>query len=70
MRCRFHQVIAANATKVRIVQNQVAEFSALLHEGSFRKPLDLVVEPMKADELGESDSRVVKAQCLVKIARQ
>jgi hypothetical protein len=43
------------------MQNQIAEFCALLDEVHLRKAFDLVVKPVKADELGESDSRVVEA---------
>ena len=66
----FDEMVAANAAEFRVMQNQIAEFGALLDEVHLRKAFDLVVEPMKADELGESNSRVVKAQSLVKIARQ
>src|SRR5208282_4640009 len=47
----FYQVIAANAAEFRVVQNQIAEFRTLLDEVHLRKTLDLVVEPVKADEL-------------------
>src|SRR5579859_1854158 len=63
-------MLPANAAELRIVQNQVAEFSALLNEVHFRKAFDLVVKRMKPDKLGKNHSRVVEAQSLVKVAGQ
>ncbi len=63
-------MIAADAAEIRVVENQIAKLRALLDEVHLRQSLDLVVEPMKTDELAQHDSRVVEAERLVKITGQ
>ena len=65
-----HEVLAAHAAKIRVVQDEVAELRALLDEVHLRETLHLVVEAVKADELAKNDSRVVEAERLVEIAGQ
>src|SRR5690242_231625 len=52
------------------MEYQVAEFSALLNQVHLRKAPDLVVEPVKADKLGQNHARVIETESLVKVARQ
>src|SRR5882724_9846926 len=66
----IYKMLAAYPTKFRVVQDEVAEFRALLDEVHLRKALHLVVEAVKADKLAKNDSRVVEAERLVEVARQ
>ena len=66
----FDQVFAADAAEIRVMQNQVRKFGALLNQMDVGQAFHLVVKPVKADKFAENDSRVVEAECLVKIAGQ
>ena len=52
------------------MQNEIAQLGALLDEVYLSQALDLVVKPVKTDELAQNDPRVVKAECLVEVAGQ
>src|SRR6266704_2706312 len=66
----LNEMVAADAAEIRVMENQIAKLRALLDEVHLRQSLDLVVEPVKTDELAQHDSRVVEAQRLVKITGQ
>src|SRR5713226_3884967 len=66
----FDKMLATHFAEVRIMQNEIAEFRALLDEVHLRKAFHLVIEAVKADQFAENDSRVVEAERLVKIAGQ
>jgi integrase/recombinase XerD len=66
----FEQMLAANATELGIVQNQIGKLGALLHEIDFREPLDAMSEVGNADQFGKNDAGIVETQSLVKIAGQ
>src|SRR5207245_5464925 len=57
---RFDEMFPAHFSKIRIVQNQIAEFRALLDEVHLGKAFHLVVKSMKADQFAKDDSRVVE----------
>src|ERR1700676_62746 len=63
-------MFAPDAAKLRIVQNQVREFRALLHQVDLGQAPDLVMEALYADQFGEYDSGIVETKRLVKIASQ
>jgi 3-deoxy-D-arabino-heptulosonate 7-phosphate (DAHP) synthase class II len=50
----FDKVLAPNAAKAGIMQNQIREFSALLYEVEIGKTFDLFVEGMKTDEFAQN----------------
>ena len=64
----LHEVLATHATKIRIMENQIAELGTLLNEIDVRKALDLVVKAVKTDELAQHDSRIVETEGLIEIA--
>src|SRR5262249_9180614 len=64
------KMLAADTAKVRIMQNQIAELRALLHQIHVGKALDLVVKIVESDELTQHDTGVVEAERLVKITGQ
>ena len=66
----LNEMIAADAAEIRVVENQIAKLRALLDEVHLRQAFDVVVEPVKTDELAQHDSRVVEAERLVKITGQ
>jgi len=63
-------VLATHLAEIRIVQNQIAEFRALLHEVHLRKTLHFIVKAVKADQFAENGSRVVETKRLVKVTGQ
>ena len=63
----FHQVLAPHPAVLRIVEQQVGQFPALLHQMDVRQPLDSFVEPRYANQFAERDPRVVETQGLVEI---
>jgi hypothetical protein len=54
--------------EIGVVEDQVAEFRALLDKVDGGKALDLIVETVETDEFAEDDARVVEAESLVEIA--
>ena len=66
---RLFEVLAPHAAKLRIVPNEVRQLAALLHEVAARKPVDLLLEPRRADQLAQHGARVVEAEGLVEIRR-
>ena len=64
----LHEVLAAHAAKIRIMENQIAELRTLLNEVDVRKALDLVVKAVKTNELSQHDSRIVETERLIEIA--
>src|SRR6266480_747884 len=66
----FREVLAAHAAEIRVVENEIAELRALLHEVHLREAVDLVAESVETDELAKNHARVVEAERLVKIAGQ
>src|SRR6266436_7011861 len=52
----LHEMLAAHAAKIRIMENQIAELRTLLNEVDVRKALDLVVKAVKTNELAQHDS--------------
>ena len=66
----LNEMVAADAAEIRVVENEVAKLRALLDEVHLRQAFDLVVEPVKTDELAQHDSRIVEAERLVKITGQ
>src|SRR5579859_2503098 len=63
-------MFAADAAELRIVQNQVGQFRALLHQVDLGQAPDLVMEALHADQFGEHDSGIVETKRLVEIAGQ
>ena len=61
----LHEVLAAHAAKIRIMENQIAELRTLLNEVDVRKALDLVVKAVKTNELAQHDSRIVETERLI-----
>ena len=64
----LHEVLAAHAAKIRIMENQIAQLRTLLNEVDVRKAPDLVVKAVKTNELTQHDSRIVKTEPLIEIA--
>src|SRR6266852_377462 len=56
----LHEVLAAHAAKIRIMENQIAERRTLLNEVDVRQALDLVVKAVKTNELTQYGSRIAK----------
>jgi hypothetical protein len=54
------QVLLADVTEVGVVQDQIAEFRALLDEVDGAKALDFVMETAKTDQFAQHHARVVK----------
>src|SRR6266550_3199683 len=63
-------MISCGAAEIPVVENEIAELRALLHEVHLREAVDLVAESVETDELAKNHPRVVEAECLVKIAGQ
>ncbi len=66
----FDQMFAPNAAKFRIMQNQVRELRALLHQIDLRQTANLVVKALYADQFGKHHAGIVETKRLVKIAGQ
>ena len=64
-----NRLLAPNASKVRIVADQVGQLPALLDQVAARETGDLLFKVPHAEHLAQDVARVVKAQCLVEIAR-
>jgi hypothetical protein len=64
----LHEVLAAHAPKIRIMESQIAELRALLNQVDVRKALDLVVKAVKTNQVTQHDSRIVETECLIEIA--
>src|SRR5882672_2887647 len=64
----LHEVLATNAAKIRIMENQITELGTLLNEIDVRKALDLVVKAVKTNELAQHNSRIVETERLIEIA--
>ena len=47
----LHQVFPAHPPEIRVVQNQVRQFGALLHQVHLGQALHLLVKAMKSDQL-------------------
>jgi uncharacterized protein YaaN involved in tellurite resistance len=60
-------VLAAHAAKIRIMENQIAQLRTLLNQVDVRKALDLVVKPVKTNELTQHGSGIVKTERLIEI---
>ena len=61
-------MLAADAAVLGIVQQQVGQFAALLHQVDVRQAADLLHKALRSDQFTENQSGVVKTQGLVKIA--
>src|SRR6266850_3572451 len=61
----FDQVLFADTTIFRVVQQQVSQFASLLHQVHVRQSRDLFTKSRATQEFTENNSRIVKAQCLV-----
>jgi hypothetical protein len=64
----LEQVLFANIPELRIVSQQISEFSPLLHEIGFRQSGDLLVEPGDAHNFTENTPSILEAQRLVEVA--
>src|SRR4029077_5798779 len=64
------KVLAPDLAEVRVMENQIAEFRALLDEVHLGKAFHLVMKSVEADQLAKNDSRVVEAKRLVKVTGQ
>jgi hypothetical protein len=53
-------VLAAHAAKIWIMENHIAELRTLLNQVDVRKALDLVVKPVKTNELTQHGSESLK----------
>jgi hypothetical protein len=62
-------VLVANATELRIVADEVREFSALLNKIAAGKPSDPIVKSGNSEQLTQNQTRVVEAQRLIEIGR-
>jgi len=62
------EVLFADVAEIGVVEDQVAEFRALLDKVDGGKALDLIVETVETDEFAEDDARVVVCECFVEIA--
>src|SRR5262249_7199764 len=67
---RLFEVLTTDASKLRIVANQVRELSALLHEVAARATLDFLLKAGCADQLAEHEPRVAEAPGLIEIGRE
>src|ERR1700730_16443003 len=61
------QVLFTNTTVFRVVQKQVSQFPSLLHQVHVRQARDLFTKPGGTQEFTENNSRIVKAQSLIKV---
>src|SRR5205823_11090229 len=66
----FEQMFASNTAKLRIMQNQVRQFRALLDQIDLCQAPNFVMETLHPNQFGEHDSGIVETECLVKIAGQ
>ena len=62
------EVLTANAAEIRIVENEIAEFRALLDKVHLRKAPHLVVKAVETDEFAENHTGIVKTERLIEIA--
>jgi hypothetical protein len=63
-------MLFTNAPEFRVVQQQVGELSALLHKVDFGQAGYAFVEVVNAQELAQDQARIVKAECLIEIAKE
>src|SRR5258706_12586066 len=61
---------APDAAELRVMENQVGEFRALLYQVNLGQTSDLFMEAVHTDQFGEHDSGIVETERLVKIASQ
>jgi len=61
-------MLAAYATKVRIVTKEIRELGALLHQVDVREAADLLAKVWRANEFAEDNAGVIEAQGLVEVA--
>src|SRR5882724_4230965 len=66
----FDQMLFADTTILRVVQQQVGKLSALLNKMHARQTIDFPSEIRSADQLAEDQSRIVEAEGLIKVAGQ
>ena len=66
----LHEVLAAHAAKIWIMENQVAELRALLDEVHLGQSGNLIVEAVKTDEFAQSYPRIIETERLVEVAGQ
>ena len=64
------QVLFADAAVLRVVEQQVGEFSSLLHQANFGQAFDPFCKSRCADQLAQHDPRIVEAERLIEIAHQ
>ena len=67
---RFDEMLFPHAAVFRIVQDQVSEFSTLLHKPRARHPCHLFLEARPPQQFTEHDAGIVETQRLVEITRQ
>ena len=63
----FHQVMFPDAAILRVVQDQVGQLAALLHQMDVGKTGDALLERADIEHFAEHDPRVVKTQRLVEV---
>ena len=64
----FDQVLLAHLAELGIVEQQVGELGALLHEAGARQSGDFALEALGPDEAAQDDSGVVEAERLIEVA--
>ncbi len=64
------QILSPDPAILRVVQQQVRQLGALLHQMHSREPGTRFQEPGNTQHLAEGDSGVIEAQRLVEVARQ
>ena len=66
----LHEVLAPHAAVLGIVQQQIRQLAALLHQVEARQTGDLLDEARRPEQLAQDDTRIVEAQRLIEIARE
>jgi hypothetical protein len=64
---RLDEVLAPHATEVGIVADEISELSTLLDEVAAGESIDLVIETMHTQKLGEHVTGVTEAQGLIEV---
>src|SRR5215469_627810 len=64
----LNEMLSANTAKLRVVPQQVSEFSPLLNEIGFRKPGHFLVKSGDTNHFTQHPPGIVEAQSLVEVA--
>lgn len=65
---RLHQVGFSHAPELGVVEQQVGQFAALLHQANVRESRDFFVKSVNAEQLAQDHTGIVETQSLIEVA--